>query len=154
MPDVTVRANEYLPNPDVKVSHNDGFAVSWEMDFRKQIDEHDSSTKAEQDPQVVIQKETNANDEPTTPQMPRTQIVDTNDVAPSSPGFSNLTIDAGDNPYIRCPPPIESPPIPPRAPPTTVRYNPWKITKYKLRPNPKPNANPDFRRLDAMTTTH
>ena len=55
---------------------------------------------------------------------------------------------------IRRPPPIESPPIPPRSPPTTIGYNPRKIAKYNLRPNPKPNANPDFRRLDAITTTY
>ena len=79
---------------------------------------------------------------------------DTNEVAPASPDFSNLTTDVGDNPYIRRPPPIESPPIPPRSPPTAVGYNPRKIAKYNLRPNPKPNANPDFRRLDAITTTH
>ena len=34
-----------------------------------------------------------------------------------------------------------------------VGYNPRKTAKYNLGPNPKPNANPDFRRLDAMTTT-
>ena len=33
--------------------------------------------------------------------------------------FRTLTTDAGDNPYIRRPPPIESPPIPPKSPPTT-----------------------------------
>ena len=96
---------------------------------------------------------TNTNDEDTTSQMPRNQTDDTNDEAPPSPDFSNLTTDVRDNPYIRRPPPIESPPIPPRSPPTNIGYNPRKIAKYNLRPNPKPNANPDFRRLDAMTTT-
>ena len=75
LPDVTVRTNEYLPDPDVKVSHNEWYAVSWEMNFGKQIDE------------------------------------------------------------------IE---------PSKLR----KTAKYNLRPNPKPNADPDFRRLDAITTTH
>ena len=32
-PDITVRANENLPDPDVQVSHNEWYAVSWEMDF-------------------------------------------------------------------------------------------------------------------------
>ena len=43
LPDVTVRSNEYLPDPDVKVSHIDWYAVSWEMDFGKQIDEHETT---------------------------------------------------------------------------------------------------------------
>ena len=47
MPDVTVRANEYLPDPDVKVSHNEWYAVSWEMDFGKQIDKHETPKSAE-----------------------------------------------------------------------------------------------------------
>ena len=79
----------------------------------------------------------------------KTQI----DVAPPSPDFSILTTDVGDNPYIRRTPLTESPPIPPISPPTVVGKNPRKTTKYNLRPNPKHNANPDFRRLDAMTTT-
>ena len=148
MPDFTVRPNEYLPDPDVKVLHNEWYAVSWEMDFGKQIGEHETSKV-----HVEIQKVTNTNDEAITPQMPRNYIEGTNDVAPPSPDFSNLTTDVGDNPYIRRPPPIESPPIPPGSPPMNVGYNPRKTAKYNVRYNPKPNANPDFRRLDAMTTT-
>ena len=137
LPDVTVRANDYLPDPEVKVSHNEWYAVSWEMDFGKQIDEHEPPENTRNNHSVEIQEVTN-----------------TDGAAPPSPDFSNLTTDVGDNPYIRRPPPIESPPIPPGSPTTTVGYNPRKIAKYNLRPNPKPNANPDFRRLDAMTTTH
>ena len=32
LPDVTVRADNYLPDPDVKISHNEWYAVSWETD--------------------------------------------------------------------------------------------------------------------------
>ena len=152
--DVTVRSNDYLPDPDVKVSHNELYALSWEMYFGKQIDENETSKDTGTNQQVIIQEETNMKDKTTTPETPRNQTEDTDDVAPPSPDFSNLTTDVGDNPYIRPPPPIESPPIPPRPPPTNVGYNPRKTAKYNLRPNPKPNADPDFRRLDAMTTTH
>ena len=126
VPDVTVRANEYLPDPDVKVSHNEWYAVSWEMDFGKQIDEHETSKSTENNQHAEIQEVTNTNDEATTSQMPRNQTDDINDEAPPSPDFSNLTTDVGDNPYIRRPPPLESPPIPPRSPPTVVGYNPRK----------------------------
>ena len=88
-------------------------AVSWEMDFGKQIDEHKTPKNAEANQQAEIQEITNTNDETTTSQTPRNQIGDTNDVAPSPPDFSNLTTNVGDNPDIRRPPPIESLPTPP-----------------------------------------
>ena len=121
------------------------------MDFGKQIDEHEVTRSAENNQQIVTQEVVNTDDDTITQQISDNQNEDTHDVAPPSPDFSNLTTD---NPYIRRPPPIESPPIPPRSPPTTIGYNPRKIAKYNLRPNPKPNANPDFRRLDAITTTY
>ena len=124
------------------------------MDFGKQIDEHDTLGKTGNEKQVVTQKVTNTHDEEMTQQVSENQTEDTNEATPPSPDFSNLTANAGDNPYILRPPPIESPPIPPKSPPTVVGYNPRKVAKYNLRPNPKPNANPDFRRLDALTTTH
>ena len=107
VPDVTVRTNEYLPDPDVKVSHNEWYAVSWEMDFGKQIDEHETSKNTENNQHAEIQEVTNTNDEATTPQMPKHQTNDTNNEAPPSPDFSNLTTDVGDNPYIRRPHPLK-----------------------------------------------
>ena len=124
------------------------------MDFGKQIEEHELPANAERNQQVVIQEVTNSHDATTTQQVSDNQTEDMNDAMPSTPDFSDLTTDVGDNPYIQRPPPNESPPIPLRSPPTAIGYNPRKIAKYNLRPNPKPNANPDFRRLDAMTTTH
>ena len=154
LPDVTVRADNYLPDPDVKISHNEWYAVSWEMDFGKQIDEHESRENENNHQQPVTQEVANTQDETATQQILDKEPETTDDKAPPSPDFSNLTTDVGDNPYIRRPPPIEDPPIPPKSPPTTVGYNPRKIANYNLRPNPKPNTNPDFRRLDAITTTH
>ena len=150
IPDVTVRSNEYLPDPDVKVSHNEWYAVSWEMDFGKQIDELDTSKNTETEQRTEIQEVTSTDDNT----MPQKLPDNTDEMIPPSPDFSNLTTDVGDNPYIRRPPPIQSPPIPPKSPPTVVGYNPRKTAKYNLRPNPKPNADPDFRRLDEITTTH
>ena len=154
LPDVTVRADNYLPDPDVKFSHNEWYAVSWEMDFGKQIDGHESRENENNHQQPVTQEVANTQDETATQQILDKKPETTDDKAPPSPDFSNLTTDVGDNPYIRHPPPIENPPIPSKSPPTIVGYNPRKIAKYNLRPNPKPNTNPDFRRLDAITTTH
>ena len=153
MPDVTERANEYLLDPDVKVSHNEWYAVSWEMDFGKQIKKHELPANAERNQQVVIHDGTNKNNETTTPQTPRNQTEDTNDATSSSPDFSTLTTDVGDNPYIRHPHPLKIL-LFPQDHRLQLSDITRKIAKYNLRPNPKPNANPDFRRLDAMTTTH
>ena len=157
IPDVTVRANEYLPDPDIRVSHNEWYAASWKMDFVKQIDKHETSKIANNNKQAVTQEIENMNDEKTGQTEIENQSEDTKDVTPSSPDFSSLTTDVGDNPHS--PPSIESPPnssppIHPNSQPTVIGYNPRKTAKYNLRTNPKPNTNPDFRRLDAMTTTH
>ena len=120
MPDVTVRANEYLPDPDVKMSHNEWYAVSWEMDFGKQTDEHETRENVHNNQQAETQKVTNTQDETATQQVPDNQPETANDAAPPSPDFSNFTTNVEDNPYIRRPPPIESPPIPQRSPPIVV----------------------------------
>ena len=64
---------------------------------------------------------------------------------PPLPDFLNLTTTDT--------PPVVSPLIPPKPPATGVGYNPRKVAKNNLRPNPKPSGNPDFRQLDAMTST-
>ena len=54
-PDVIVRSNEYLSDPDIKVLHNEWYAVSWKMDFGKPIDEHETSEIANNNQQTVTQ---------------------------------------------------------------------------------------------------
>ena len=104
LPDVTVRADNYLPDPDVKISHNEWYAVSWEMDFGKQIDEHESRENENNHQQPVTQEIANTQDETATQQILDKEPETTDDKAPPSPDFSNLTTDVGDNPYIRRPP--------------------------------------------------
>ena len=70
----------------------------------------------------------------------------------SSGDNTSFNLDVSDNPFITMPPPTESPPIPPTLPPIVVGYNPRKTGRYNLRPNPKPNAHPDFWMLNAITT--
>ena len=48
---------------DIKESHNEWYAVSWEMDFGKQIDEHEMSENTNTNAQTVTQKVTDTNDE-------------------------------------------------------------------------------------------
>ena len=112
IPDVTVRSNEYLPDPDVNVSHNEWYAVSWEMDSGKQIDKHETSEIASNKQQAATLKKTNTNDEKSMQNVTENQTEDTNDVTASSPDFSKFNTDVGDSPYIHRPPPTENPPIP------------------------------------------
>ena len=70
----------------------------------------------------------------------------------SSDNVTSFNLDVSDNPYILTPPPIKSPPQTPELPPIVVGYNPRKVGRYNLRPNPRPNVNPDFRMLDSVTT--
>ena len=91
IPGVTVRTNEYLPDPDVKVSHIKWYEVSWEMDFGRQIDE--STTK----------EATHPIDEAEMQEVTEKQTEITGNAEPPSSDFSNLTTDVGDNPYIRTP---------------------------------------------------
>ena len=109
LPDVTVRANDYLPDPEVKVSHNEWYAVSWEMDFGKQIDEHEPPENTRNNHSVEIQ-----------------EVANTDGAAPPSPDFSNLTTDMGDNPYIRRPHPLKA-----HLFPQDHRLQLWDITQGK-----------------------
>ena len=80
------------------------------MDFGKQIEEHEATRSAENNQQIITQEVANTEDDMMTQQLPDNQNDNMQDVALTSPDFSNLTTDAGDNPYICRPPPIEMPP--------------------------------------------
>ena len=69
-----------------------------------------------------------------------------------SDNVTSFDLDISDNPYILTTPPIQSLPKTPELPPIVVGYNPRKVGRYNLRPTPRPNANPDFRMLDSVTT--
>ena len=112
IPDITVRSNDNLTDPDVKVSHNEWYAGSWEIDFGKQIDEQTLSEITNNFEQTTTQEVTHTNDADTTQEVAEKQTVRTDNAEPSSPDFSSLTTDVRDNLYIRRPPPIGSPYIP------------------------------------------
>ena len=69
-----------------------------------------------------------------------------------SDNVTSFDLDVSDDPYILTPPPIQSPPKTPELPPIVVGYKRRKVGRYNLRPNPRPNVNPDFRMLDSATT--
>ena len=92
-----------------------------------------------------------------TPHVQEIHLSDTNDEldedTSSTPDFSNLTTDAGDNPFITNPPPIDDLDYQNESSPISIGYNPRKVADYNLRPNPTPKTKLDFRRLDALDIT-
>ena len=84
-------AQTNIPDPDVKVSHNEWYAASWEMDFGKQCDEHTTPEVTNKTQKMTPQELAHTNDADTTNEVVKNQTEDTNDKDPSSPDFSNLT---------------------------------------------------------------
>ena len=181
VPDVTVRREDYLPDPEVKTTHNDWYAQAWETEFGEVLFGN-TTRNAPEETTVTEIADTTGNDESTAEndvvktatteittendvvQTTTSETITENDVAQTttngtttgdktfSDNVTSFNLDVSDNPYKLTPPPIQSPPKTPELPPIVVGYNPRKIGRYNLRPNPRPNANPDFRMLDSATT--
>ena len=141
LPDVTVKQTDYRPDPDVLVQHNEWYAKACESNFEDQnenITTTNQTTSNTQNVQEIISNDNHSTiDEDIT----------------SYPDFSNLTTDAGENPLVTSPPPIDDIDHQDESSPISVGYIPRKVSDYNLRPNSMPKVNPDFRRLDAIDLT-
>ena len=140
---------DQLSDPEVRTTHDDWYAQAWETGFGEILfgkspekDNEESTIKVPIDDGTATESEAVIT------------IADEklNENKSSSGNITPFDLDVSDNPYIMTPPPVESPIIPPTLLPITVGHNPRKTGRYNLRPNPKPNAHPDFRMLDAVTT--
>ena len=167
VPDVTVRREDYLPDPEVKTTHNDWYAQAWETEFGEVLFGNTTDNTTEETT-ITETADTTGKDGITTEndvvQTTTSETITEKDVVQtttngttegdktSSDNVTSFNLDVSDNPYILTPPPIESPPKTPKLPPIVVGYNPRKVGRYNLRPNPRPNVNPDFRMLDSATT--
>ena len=179
VPEITVRREDYLPDPEVKTTHNDWYAQAWETEFGEVLFGNTTENAAEE---ATVAETTDTTGNSTT----ENEVVKTttneattkNDVVKTTTGettienevvqtttnentegdrtpsdnVTSFDLNVSDNPYILTPPPIQSPPKTLELPPIVVGYNPRKVGSYNLRPNPKPNVNPDFRMLDSATT--
>ena len=181
VPDVTVRREDYLPDPEVETTHNDWYAQACETEFGEVLFGNNTENATEETTVAEITDTTENNEITTGNDVIKTittgitaenDVVKTttnedmteNDVAQTatnensaegktpSDNITSFNLDVSDNPYIFTPPPIESPPKTPELPPIVIGYNPRKVGRYNLRPNPRPNVNPDFRMLDSVTT--
>ena len=181
VPDVTVRREDYLPDPQVKTTYNDWYARAWETEFGEVLFGNTTENAAEEATVTEI-ADTTGNDEITTEndvvKTITNEITEENDVVKSttseattendvvqtatnenteedktpSDNITSFNLDVSDYSFILTPPPIESPPKAPELPPIVVGYNPRKVGRYNLRPNPRPNVDLDFRMLDSATT--
>ena len=138
---------DQLSDPEVKTTHD---AQAWEIEFGEVL----FGTSTENDNEEATITEVQTEDGNTTDHETVMTTADENTTMDktSSGDNTSFNLDVSDNPFMTMPPPTESPPIPPTLPPIVVGYNPRKTGRYNLRPNPRPNAHPDFLMLDAITT--
>ena len=141
LPDVTVKQTDYLPDPDVLVQHNEWYAKAWESNFEDENRNIRPTNQTTNSPQNVQEITSNDN---------HCKI---DEYITSIPDFSNLTTDAGENPFITSPPPIDDLDYQDESSPISVGFNPRKVTDYNLRPNHMPKMKPNFRRLEAIDLT-
>ena len=126
VPDVTVRREDYLPDPEVQTTHNDWYAQAWETEFgirrssvrkhygkryrrnygyRDHVAENDGTTAENNVAKTATSEATAENDVVQTTTNENTEGDKT-----SSDNVTSFNLDVSYNPYILTPPPIESPP--------------------------------------------
>ena len=113
VPDVTVRGEDYLPDPEVKTTHNDRYAQAWETEFGEVLFGSPTGTSAEE---TTITEITNLDDnDATNTQNEMVKTTADTKIEEDKTSFDSATsfnLDVSDNPYIIRPPPITRPPPP------------------------------------------
>ena len=110
VPDVTVRREDYLPDPEVKTTPNDWYAQAWETEFGEVLFGTPTQNSIEE---ATITEIADKTDDPTTTEneVAKTATVENSDGdKTSSDNVTSFNLDVSDNPYILTPPPIQSPP--------------------------------------------
>ena len=149
VPEVTVKVEDQLPNTEVKTTQDDLYAQAGETEFGESL--FGNASKKSEGATIT---EVPIDDVTTTQNEDVIATADENS-AEDKKSFGNNTsfnVDVSDNSHIMTPPLIESPAIPPTLPSIVVGNIPRKMGRYNLRTNPKPNAHPVFRLLEAVTT--
>ena len=155
VPDVTVRREDNLPDPEVNATHNDWYAQAWETEFGEVLFGNTTETTTVEASVTKITDKTKDDATTTENEVVKTATVEkVNGDKTSSDNVTSFDLDVSNNPYLLTTPPIQGHPKTPELPPKVVGYTPRKVGRYNLRPNPKPNVNPDFRMLDSVTTEH
>ena len=108
VPDVTVKVEDQLPDPEVKTTHDDWYAQAWETEFGEVL----FGTPTENDNEETTITEVQTEDGDTTDHETVTTTAEENTMMDktSSGDNTSLNLDVSDNPFIMTPPPTESPP--------------------------------------------
>ena len=119
VPDVTVRREDYLPDPELKTTHNDLYAQAWETEFGEILFGNTTDNTAEETTVTEI-TDTAGNDDNTAEndvvQTTTNETITENDVVQTttnenteedktfSDNVTSFNLDVRDNPYIlrRC----------------------------------------------------
>ena len=111
VPDVTVRREDYLPDPEVKTTHNDWNAQAWETEFGEVLFGTPTENSIEEATITEITDKTDDDATTTENEVAKTATVENSDGdKTSSDNVTSFNLDVSDNPYILTPPPIQSPP--------------------------------------------
>ena len=115
VPDVTVRRKDYLPDPEVKTTHNDWYAQAWETEFGEVLFENTADNTAEETAITEVTDQVEESVQTTENEVVKTTTIETtteNDVVQtttnentegdktSSDNVTSFNLDVSDNPYI------------------------------------------------------
>ena len=108
--DVTVRRENYLPDPEVKTTHNDWYAQVWETESGAVLFGTPTEISIEEATITKITDKTEDDATTTENEVAETATVENSDGnRTSSDNVTPFNLDVSDNPYILTPPPIQSP---------------------------------------------
>ena len=131
--DRAVKPQEYKPDPEVSLHHNDLYARAWEYDFEQPIFDAENDKAAPPNIQVIpLQSDYSTEEMRNTPENPH---VCSPEIFPCTDEVSDVT--------DTCPhkePDVDSSPEQPQNSSANTRSS-----KYNLLHNPKPNCNDDYR---------
>ena len=111
VPDVPVRREAYLPDPEVKTTHNDWYAQAWETEFGEVLFGTPTENSMEEATITEITDRTENDATTMENEVAKTATVEISDGdKTSSDNVTSFNLDVSDNPYNLTPPPIQSAP--------------------------------------------
>ena len=131
--ETSIKPQEYKPDPEVSLKHDDLYARAWEYDYEQPIVDAENNDATPRNP-LEFQIQTDIPTEETR-NTPGTTHECCPEIFPQTDEVSDIT-----HMYPHMEPDVESRSEQPQSSPTNLRSS-----KYKLRHNPKPNCNDDYR---------
>ena len=107
IPDITVKTDCQLPDPEVKTTHDDWYSQAWETEFREVLFGNSSEQGKEEAAitEVPIDEAQTTQNEAVITTASESSTADRS----SQGDITSYNLDVSDNPYITTPPPIETP---------------------------------------------